>query len=136
MLRLFLWIPLAITLAGHMPLFACDATVTCDKCSESEMSWNPENSVVSDRLKRFYSLDDLISKAYAANDLPTATKLAAEYLELAAVYRCNWNYGNATHDANRYLGLMSIKNGNIDAAGQYLLKAGKSTGSPQLLRIT
>jgi len=59
-------------------------------------------------------------------------KLAAEYLELAAVYRCNWNYGNAVHDANRYLGLMRLKNGNTAGAVEHLLRAGKSTGSPQL----
>lgn len=133
MIRFFPWIPLVFALVVHTPLIACDAGTSCDKCaSEPEMSWNPENRFVTDRLKRFYSLDDLIGKAYAANDMATAATLAAEYLELATVYRCNWNHGNAVHDANRFLGLMSVKSGIIDDAAQYLLKAGKSTGSPQL----
>jgi len=58
--------------------------------------------------------------------------LASEYLELAHIYKCNWNYGNATHDANRILGLISISSGNVNEAAEYLLKSGKSTGSPQL----
>jgi hypothetical protein len=53
-------------------------------------------------------------------------------LELAAIYRCNWNYGNAIHDANRYLGLASLRDGNVDEAARLLVLSGKSTGSPQL----
>jgi hypothetical protein len=96
------------------------------------MSWNPENRYVSEKLKRFYSLDDLIKSAYEANNLSSAANLANEYLDLANAYRCNWNYGNAVHDANRYLGLISLKNGDHSAAVAYLLKSGKSSGSPQL----
>jgi hypothetical protein len=96
------------------------------------MSWNPENKFVTDRLKRFYALDDHVKKAYAANDFAGTGKLATEYLELANLYRCNWNYGNAVHDANRVLGLVSLKKGDTDAAIVYLREAGKSTGSAQL----
>ena len=53
---------------------------------------------------------------------------AKEFLELAAVYRCNWNYGNAIHDANRYLGLASLRAGKVDEAAKFLVLAGKSTG--------
>lgn len=133
MLRFFLWISIAFALGGHASVNACDATIPCDKCvAESEMSWNPENRFVTGRLQRFYSLDDLIGKAYAAGDFAAVSNLTAEYLALAAVYRCNWNYGNAIHDANRFLGLVSVKHGDVELASQYLLKAGKSTGSPQL----
>jgi len=96
------------------------------------MSWNPENRFVTARLSRFYALSDLIKSAYAANDHAAAGTLATEYLELANTYKCNWNYGNAVHDANRYLGLISLKKGDADAALVYLREAGKSTGSPQL----
>jgi len=127
------WIVLAASLAIPAPLIACDATTPCDKCAKDpEMSWNPENKFVTDRLKRFYALDDQIKAAYAANDSAGTGKLATEYLELANTYRCNWNYGNAVHDANRYLGLISLKKGDTDAAIVYLREAGKSTGSPQL----
>ena len=122
----------AILLAFVTLALACEDS-SCDKCAkDSEMSWNPENRYVSERLKRFYALDDLIKSAYEANDLTTVTNLANEYLSLATTYRCNWNYGNAIHDANKYLGLISLKSGDQTAAAGYLLKSGKSSGSPQL----
>lgn len=83
-------------------------------------------------MNRFYSLDEQITTAYKANDFGKVKELAKENLGLAAVYRCNWNFGNAIHDTNRVLGLVSLKSGDIDRAASYLLKAGKSTGSPQL----
>ncbi|MCW9058385.1 MAG: hypothetical protein OQL11_05890 [Gammaproteobacteria bacterium] len=126
----------AVVLIGLLvikPLFACEEDVTCDKCAKaSEFSWNPSNQYVTTTLQRFYSLDDLITEAYTNNNFESAKELASEYLELAHIYRCNWNYGNAIHDANRILGLMSISSGYIDEAADYLLKAGKSAGSPQL----
>jgi hypothetical protein len=123
----------AALLALNALVQACEENAPCDKCAkESELSWNPDNRLVSRRLNRFYSLDDQIKAAYASNDFAAATKLANEYLDLARTYRCNWNYGNAIHDANRFLGLVALKNRNLDAAATYLLKAGRSTGSPQL----
>lgn len=124
---------LAASLLMPSPASACDAATDCDKCAKDpEFSWNPESRSVTPRLKRFYKISDELQAAYLANDLNTAHKLATEYLELANAYRCNWNYGNAIHDANSYLGLMSLRNGNIDAAVGFLRDAGKSPGSPQL----
>ncbi len=123
---------IAIAMAA-MPLLACDSTVECDKCArESEFSWNPNNRYVTPRLSRFYSVGDELTAAYKSNDFAKAKTLANEYAELASVYRCNWNYGNAIHDLNRVLGLISLSTGDIDTAAKYLEKAGKSTGSPQL----
>lgn len=124
---------LAIAFFASTPLFACDENVACDACAKkSEFTWNPNNQFVTDRLNRFYNLDEQITAAYKANDFGKVKELAKESFGLAAVYRCNWNYGNAIHDTNRILGLVSIKNGDIDTASDYLLKAGKSSGSPQL----
>jgi hypothetical protein len=127
----------ALLAAGSLivaaPAWACDATLPCDKCAkDSEASWNPDNKLVSARLERFYSLDSLAKAAYEGGDFDGATRLAKEYLELATLYRCDWNYGNAIHDANSYLGLISLKKGDGEAAATYLVAAGKSTGSPQL----
>lgn len=67
----------ATLLAFATSALSCEADSSCDKCSkDSEMSWNPENRYVSERLKRFYSLDGLIKSTYEANDLATATSLA------------------------------------------------------------
>jgi hypothetical protein len=112
---------------------ACEAGTPCEKCAkDSEMSWNPDEKFATPRLRRFYEVGDSLEAAYKADDAAAVEKLAAEYLELADVYGCNWNYGNAIHDANRFLGLVHLRNGNADTAAQYLLRAGKSTGSPQL----
>ena len=133
MIRYFTWIPFVIALLVDTPTFArADSTSSGTSTNESEMSWNPHTQFVSDRLKRFYALGYLIETSYVTNDLTTAGKMATEYLELAAEYPHNWNYGNAVHDANRFLGLICLKNGDIDAAAQHLVKAGKITGSPQL----
>lgn len=133
MIRCFALILFVIPLIVCIPMFACAGNTASSKsANESETSWNPQTQFVSDRLNRFYALGDLIETSYVTNDLTTANKLALEYLELAAEYPKNWNYGNAVHDANRFLGLICLRNGNIDAAEQHLVKAGKSTGSPQL----
>ena len=133
MLKYFSYFLFAFSIFASTSLFACDKNVPCDKCAkESEFSWNPNNQFVTARLSRFYNLDDKIMEAYKANDFGKVKELAKENLGLAAVYRCNWNFGNAIHDTNRVLGLVSLKSGDIDAAADYLLKAGKSTGSPQL----
>lgn len=113
--------------------FACGSTGGCDPCSaDKDMTWNPDGQYVTARLQRFYDLDDALPAAYKAGDLAKVKTLTAEDLSLAAIYRCNWNYGNAVHDANRYLGLVSLKEGDVDQAAAYLVEAGKSTGSPQL----
>lgn len=124
---------LAAVLLAPLAVSACDEDVTCDKCAnESEFSWNPNNQHTTARLNHFYSLDEQITAAYKENNFEKVKDLAKENLELAAVYRCNWNYGNAIHDTNRVLGFVSLKTGDIEGATGYLLKAGKSTGSPQL----
>lgn len=124
---------LAAVLLAPLAVSACDENVTCDKCAnESEFSWNPDNQHTTARLGHFYSLDEQITAAYKENNFDKVKDLAKENLELAAVYRCNWNYGNAIHDTNRVLGLISLKTGDIEGAAGYLIKAGKSTGSPQL----
>jgi hypothetical protein len=111
----------------------CKIEGQCDKCAkESEFAWNPGKQYVTARLAHFYELDDQVKAAYEKANDAELTALAHEYLELATIYRCNWNYGNAIHDANRYLGLASLRRGNVDEAARFLVLSGKSTGSPQL----
>jgi hypothetical protein len=114
-------------------LFAGENNLPCDKCAkESEFSWNPDNQYVTPRLERFYRLEEMVRAAYESRDEAELSARANEYLDLASIYRCNWNYGNAVHDANRYLGLASLRSGNVEQAVMFLLRSGKSTGSPQL----
>ena len=90
------------------------------------------NVEVSSAEERFYALGKLSREAFDRGDSADATKLAEEYLALAARFPTDWNYGNAIHDANELLGLVAIESGDVAKAKAYLLAAGKSTGSPQL----
>src|SRR5947207_4124208 len=57
---------------------------------------------------------------------------ANEVLETAAKYPDDWNYGNAIHKGNLALGRLALREGKIDAAEDFLLRAGRTPGSPQL----
>lgn len=84
------------------------------------------------QLSRFYELGDLIYETYQQGELKKSKLLANEYLVLAESHKCDWNYGNAIHNANSFLGMISLSEKNIIAAKKYLIAAGKSQGSPQL----
>jgi hypothetical protein len=124
-----------LALVGILPVsvLAKHVDPVCAKVVEgSEPSWEPTVEPAPEARTRFYNLGDDLVQAYDSGNYEEAEKLANEYLELAKPYRCNWNYGNAIHEANRYLGLISLKHGDVDKAADYLLKSGKSTGSPTL----
>lgn len=126
-------LPLLIGAILSLQTFACDENVDCPKCGEkSEYTWNPSNELVTSRLNRFYVMEKQITVAYQSGDFEKTKSLIDKNLQLARIYRCNWNYGNAIHDSNRILGLISLSEGNISDARKYIVKAGKSTGSPQL----
>jgi hypothetical protein len=73
-----------------------------------------------------------MSATYKAGEFESADALAREYLQLAKRFPCNWNYGNAIHNANSILGLVALLNGRKAEAGSYLAAAGATPGSPQL----
>ena len=81
---------------------------------------------------RFYMISTQMERAYRKDRLQRAEKLSHEYLSLADRFAHDWNYGNAVHDANQILGLIRLREGNVDAAKLYLLRAGLTPGSPQL----
>lgn len=83
-------------------------------------------------LSRFYRLDKLAKAAYAAGDLQKASQYASDLLAQAAKSEGNWNVGNAIHHGNLVLGRIALKNGDVKAACDYLLKSGKTPGSPTL----
>ncbi len=61
-----------------------------------------------------------------------ANKYSKKLLQLSENYKGNWAYGNAMHDANMVLGLVAIHRMDIEAARDYLLKAGDTPGSYQI----
>jgi hypothetical protein len=105
----------------------------CNQMRESkEHGWNPKSADLTPRLTSFYAMSGKMSAAYNAKDWSKATIAANEYIAEAAYYRCNWNYGNAIHDANVVLGMYAIDQKDITLAAAYLRRAGASPGSPQL----
>lgn len=81
---------------------------------------------------KFYKLADLAKTAFKAGKISKANDYAEELLSLSVKYRGDWNYGNAIHHGNIVLGRIAFKSGDIEKAKQYLLKAGETSGSPQL----
>ncbi len=112
---------------------AAPHTAACEKpINPTTDCWNPSNKHVSAELQRFYVVSKEIDEALFVNDLGVVEALANEYLQLAEKFKKNWNYGNAIHGANIALGIVEVRKGNIENAGEFLVAAGKSNGSPQL----
>ena len=57
---------------------------------------------------------------------------ANEVLDTATKYRDDGNYGNAIHKGNLALGRLALREGKIEVAEDFLLRAGRTPGSPEL----
>ncbi len=78
-------------------------------------------------------LIDVATASLYAGESQKAEGYAKEILKRAETGGImTWNLGNAIHHGNLVLGHVSLRAGRIDEAEQYLLKAGKTPGSPQL----
>lgn len=75
-------------------------------------------------LRLFYDLAIQTRLAYSDGDKAKAKRVAQEYLSAASRFTCDWNYGNAVHDANAVLGLIALQEGHREAAVRHLLAAG------------
>ncbi len=82
--------------------------------------------------KLFYKLPELAKRAFNAGAIDKATAYSKQVLEMAPQYPKDWNYGNAIYYGNFVLGRVAVQDGNLKQAGQYLLAAGATPGSPQL----
>ncbi|MCW5198386.1 hypothetical protein VU07_01155 [Desulfobulbus sp. F4] len=82
--------------------------------------------------ERFYTLTSLVEISFEAGELEKTKVYAYELLNIVEDYKDDWNYGNAIHKGNIFLGRLAIIAGNIESAKEYLIKAGKTPGSPQL----
>jgi len=89
-------------------------------------------SVTTSGREKFYKLADLAKMAFEAGDVKKAENYANELLAQAVQYKNDWNYGNAIHHGNLVLGRIVLKSSNVEKAKEYLIKAGKAPGSPQL----
>ncbi len=86
----------------------------------------------SDDRKRYYMLENVAKAALIAQQYEKAKAYATELLDSAADGERDWNYGNAVHHGNLVLGHVALIGGDVPAAERYLIRAGKTPGSPQL----
>lgn len=73
-------------------------------------------------------------RAVETGAIAKAKRFAEELIHLSRKYKDdrNFPYGNAIHKGNLILGRIALREGNIEAAKQYLVYAGETPGSPQL----
>ena len=81
---------------------------------------------------KFYLLDDLTKAAFQCGSLVQAAGYASELLTAARKQRASWNYGNAIHHGNTYLGRIALLDGKLKKALLHLRASLKHRGSPQL----
>jgi hypothetical protein len=83
-------------------------------------------------IERFYRLVGLAKAAFDAGEMDKASAYGHELLDAAGRYATDWNYGNAIYFGNWVLGRIALQHGDAAQAGEYLLRAGATPGSPQL----
>ncbi len=115
---------------GHLYALHNDEGKTNERKSLQE--FERAQAADTDESSRFYRLADLAKQAFAAGDLAKATQYANDLLAASANYPKDWNLGNAIHTGNTVLGRVALKQGRLQPAKEYLLKAGQTPGSPQL----
>ena len=89
--------------------------------------------------ERAYELSDESGRGNLMPELGMAAFVAG-YTEKARTYAektlenipDDWNRGNRLHFGNLVLGRIALADGDLEAAAQYLLAAGRTPGSPQL----
>jgi len=79
-------------------------------------------------MSRAFALPQLAKAALNADAFDKAASYATELLQL----RDNHDRGQAVHDGNMVLGVVSLRQGNVVQAKHYLLESAKTTGSPVL----
>lgn len=77
-------------------------------------------------------LDDLAKSAFHCGAAVQAAAYATKLLAAARKYRASWNYGNAIHYGNTYLGRLANLAGKFKEASLHLRASLKHKGSPQL----
>lgn len=91
-----------------------------------------ENILNENEYSRWAWLDDAAELAYKIEDYKRAKAYSIESLALSEKHLNDWNYGNSIHNSNMVLGRLSLKEGDVEKAKEFLLASSKSKGSPQL----
>jgi len=83
-------------------------------------------------VERFWILTNIAKLSFECQQYNKAKAYSDILLSTAQLHKDDWNYGNALHQANIILGKLALRSGDLQEAGSYLIKAGKTPGSPQL----
>lgn len=75
--------------------------------------------------------DPMAVAAMESGDLSLSKQIAEEMLTHNKDPN-SWNYGNVIFQANTVLGRVALRENNLEKAGEYLIRSGKTPGSPQL----
>lgn len=75
---------------------------------------------------------DITKAAVLADDWARARETAERVLVDNETCERSWQYGNAIHAANVALGFAALADDDLPLASEYLVRAGKTPGSPQL----
>jgi hypothetical protein len=103
-----------------------------DGAAKAWAEYERAQSIDDDEMSRFHRLSELAKSAYDAGELQKAAKYADESLKARAKYYPGSGDGNSVHYANIVLGRIALKRGDAKHAGEFLLKAGQTPGSPNL----
>tara|TARA_R110002095_G_scaffold199901_1_gene179978 strand:+ start:1385 stop:2524 length:1140 start_codon:yes stop_codon:yes gene_type:complete len=98
--------------------------VASQALAQLEIAYNLSTERAQENLLQY-----LAKAAFAAKQPEKATAYAEKMLSLDGN---GWNAGNNQHQGNIILGKLALAAGNVEEAKQRLLKAGKTSGSPQL----
>jgi len=75
---------------------------------------------------------DLPRIAYEAGEFEKSRQYATDQLNMVDSRKGQWDYGQLIYDGNVALGRLALHDGDVAKAGDYLLAAGKTPGSPPL----
>jgi TonB family protein len=99
---------------------------------EQEFADLEQDSGGGDKSRRYDRLGELALRAARLGADDKAKTYATEVLAEGQADGHSWNYGNAIHDGHIVLGLLALHHDDVTTAGQELLEAGKTPGSPTL----
>jgi hypothetical protein len=122
---------LTLSYSAYQGVAACEDRAPT---AQEEALSNAEKALPTDTKQRFYKLSEVAAAAFDAGDYDKAETYANELLSDANRYQTDWNYGNAIFYGNLINGRVALKRDkNVSQAESYLLAAGRTPGSPQLM---
>ena len=80
----------------------------------------------------FYAVADAAFAAYDLGKFSEAEAIAHRAMQLAPLFKDNWNVGNALFAGHTVFGLLALRRSDVELAIQELLTSAKNPGSPQL----